>query len=301
MVGNPDVPAAVMTETRESVNGAGRSLRYPAEHGRYYTIMQFVRYNRTNPKRRAIRVNQADIVLPLPSNLREYYAMQYGDVEFDKLGGVIDTADQLVNGFLKSGGRDVGDLNWDMIGTQSVEFAQALSRRAANFFSNDLGGVIDRVTGTVVNPHVTSVFRGVGLREHVLSWKLHARTADESAAVKSIVEFIRERMHPEKKSNFLLNFPDEVYVKFFAEDNEFLHPIFKAVVTSIDADYSSDGTNAFFKGTDSPVVVNFTVNIKEVEGLTREDFTGQTDEVGVETATAEDGVTVTNGAFGGPR
>lgn len=289
-----------MAETQATVTGTATPMRYPAEHGRYYTIIQFVKYNRRNAKRRALRSNQADIVLPLPSNLREYYAMQYGDVEFDKLGGVIDTADQVINDFLNKGGKDIGDLDWANIGKQSVDFAQALSRRAANFFSDDLGGVIDRVTGTIVNPHITSVFRGVGLREHQLSWKFHARSAAESAAIKQIVEYIRLHMHPAKKSNFLLDFPDEVYVAFFAEDSEFLHPIFKSVVTSIDADYSSEGTNAFFKGTDAPVVVTMNMTIKEVEGITREDFTGEnpTFASGVETPVSDSGTAITNGALG---
>ena len=81
-------------------------------------------------------------------------------------------------------------------------------------------------------------------------------------------------MHPEKKNDFLLNFPDEVFVSFLADGNEFLYPIFKCVVTGIDTNMNSDGTNAFFRGTDQPVVIDMVITLKEVESLTREDFTG---------------------------
>lgn len=291
-----DLPSETIQTSRDNVNGVSGPLRYPAEHGRYYTVIQFVRYNRTNPKQRAIRLNQADIVLPLPSNLREYYAIQYGDVEFDKLGGALSTADKVINEYLSTGGFHDA---LSEVGAAGVEFAQAQSRVAANFFSNDLGGLIDRVTGTVVNPHITSVFRGVGLREHNLSWKLHARTPAESATIKSIVDFIRDRMHASKKSDFLLNFPDEVYVKFFAEDKDFLYPIFKAVVTSVVADPSSEGTNAFFKGTDRPVVVTLDLSLKEVEAATREDFATVADSAaGAETPTTDSGTDISNGASG---
>lgn len=272
-----------MTQSRNAVNGLPSPLRWPAEHGRYFTIIKFVQYARKNPKSQATEIPQADIILPLPSNLKEYYAMQYGDVEFDKLGGVIDTVDNVVNDYLAKGGSNLSDINLGMIGGASIELAQALSRRTANFFSNDLGGIIDRVTGNIVNPHITSVFRGVGLREHTLSWKMHAKTAAESKSISDIIAFIRNAMHPTKKSDFLLNFPDEVYVRFFAEDKPFLYPIFKCVVTSIVADKSSEGTNAFFKGSDEPVIINMEMTLKEVEGLTREDFTGE------EASTGDDG------------
>jgi len=292
-----------MAASREAVNGLPSPLRWPSEHGRYFTIIKFVKYDRKNPKTQATEIHHADIILPLPSNLREYYAMQYGDVEFDKLGGVMDTADSVINDYINSGGSTLSDLNWGDIGDNSVELSQALSRRTANFFSNDLGGVIDRVTGTIVNPHITSVFRGVSLREHSLAWKMHAKNQAESNTIRQIRDFIRSAMHPTKKSNFLLNFPDEVYVRFFAEDRPFLNPIFKCVVTSVVSDLGSEGTNAFFKETDEPVIINMELTLKEVEGLTREDF-GTTEEPlgedggSMETPTSQSGSITGTGSFG---
>jgi hypothetical protein len=270
--GNPDDPNAVIKRSREAVTGQDTPLRFPSEHGRYFTIIKFVTYNRTNPKVPAIKLDQADVVLPLPTNLREYYAIQYNDVEFDKLGGAVDAIDRVIGQYMSNGGDLMKSLEDAGAGAAGIELSQALARRTANFISDDLGGIIDRVQGNVVNPHITSVFRGVGLREHVLSWRLHPRSAKESADIRSIINLVRSKMHPTKKSDFLLNFPDEVYVKFYADSKPFLYPIFKAVVTSIDAPQSSDGTNAFYGKTDEPAFIDLTISIKEVEAVTRETF-----------------------------
>lgn len=267
-----DLPQAVIAKSRESVLGSSTPMQFPSELGRYFTIVKFVRYQRNNPKTPSIKVDQADVVLPLPANLREYYSMAYGDVELDKLGGMVDTVDRIVDQYLSGN----GSVNWNGViedaGRASVGLAEALARKTLGAVSNDVGAIIDRVQGNVVNPHITTVFRGVNLREHHLQWRLNARSAAESRSIRSIVNYVRERMHPTKKTDFLLNFPDEVYVKFYADDKPFLFPIFKAVVTGIDCPQSSEGTNAFFKETDEPVVFDVSLTLKEVEAVTRETF-----------------------------
>lgn len=274
-IGNPDLPQAVIPAARAEVTGESKAMRFPAEHGRYFTLMKFVSYKRTNPKLQAMRVDQADVVLPLPSNLREYYSLAYNDVEFDQLGGLTDSSTRIIDDYL-SGGLDAAGLTSEIL-KSGGELSEALTRRTANFISSELSGVIDRVTGTAVNPHITSVFKGVNLRSHSLQWKFVASSPEESKAITDIRDYIRNRAHPTKKSEFLLNFPDEVYVSFFAGDKPFLFQVFKSVVADVVSDLSSDGTNAFFKGTDAPVVVGFTVNLREVEGLTREDFVARDD------------------------
>jgi len=268
MATTTDNPTTTIDASRGAMNGTGASLRYPSEIGRYYTIFTFVQYSRNNPKLPSTKINQADIVLPLPANLTEYYNIMYGDQELGVFGGALNTADKVINDYISGGGLDGESLK-----NAGIGFSQALARRTANFFSSDLSSIIDVTQGTVINPHITSVFKGVALREHHFEWKLHAKDAGESATISSIINYFRDHMHPTKKSPFLLNFPDEVYVRFFAEDTPFLHTIYRAQVTSAVAERNSEGTKAFFKGTDEPVIVNFTVTLKEVEALTREDFT----------------------------
>ncbi len=275
MAGNLDVPNSVIPTARAEVNGSTVPMRFPQEHGRFFTILRFVKYRRLNPKRLATSVAQADIVLPLPSNLQEYYNISYGDESFNQTGGAIAASGQLIDMYMDGGGESL-ESRYQMFNTaaqSSVGWAQALSRGAASAIIPEASSVIDRVQGNVVNPHITSVFKGVGLREHRLSWRLHAKNAKESREIKKIRDFVRERMHPDRKDDFLLNFPDEVYVKFYADGKEFLFPIYKAVVVSINSNLSSDGTNAFFKGTDEPVIVDLEITFKEVEALTRENFT----------------------------
>lgn len=287
--GNTDVPNRVMAKARQEVNGTA-SMRYPAEHPRYFTLINFVTYKRTNPKINAIRVDQADLILPLPLNLREYYTIHYGDIAFDKLGGAANEVEALINDYLSKGG--MADMTRD-IGDAITGLSQTLARNTLGYISDDISGLFDRFVGNIVNPHVTAVFRGVNLREHTLSWRFTPRSEAESHTVRNMINFIRERMHPEKKNEFLLNFPDEVYVEFHSESRQILYPIFKSVVVGLDTNLNSEGTNAFFRSTDEPAVIDMTLVLKEVETLTREDFTGGATAGGASTAlTDADGTQV---------
>jgi hypothetical protein len=274
-IGNPDNPIEVMENSRRKVVGESTPLRFPSEAARYFTMLRFVEYKRDNPKKFSLETGTLDVILPLPSNLNEYYNISYGDDSFNQFGGVQNTVEQIYNDWASKGGSTASSFDVEGAASAFTGWSQALARGTANYFSPELGGVIDRATGNVVNPHITSVFKGVALREHSFQWRLSAKSAKESAIIKNIRDSIRNRMHPEKKSEFLLNFPDEVYIKFFADGKPFLYPIFKSVVTAVASNLSSDGTNAFFKDTDEPVIIDLSITFKEVEAVTREDFTNQ--------------------------
>ncbi len=268
MAGNQDTPGTVIDATRAGVNGTG-SLRYPAEELPYFTIIKFVKFNRTNPKSPAVQVDQADVILPLPMNLREYYQIHYSEVDFSVLGGLDEVGTQIFNEYANKG--SFTDDMWNEIGRNAPGLMKAMARKTLGFVS-DGASLFDRISTDIVNPHITSVFRGVSPREHQLSWRFSPSSPDETDALNQIKTFFRDHMHPTKKDAFLLNFPDEVYVQFWAGDRPFLYPIFKAVVRGFEAPSSSDGTNAFFAGTDSPVIVEFHLSLQEVESVTRETF-----------------------------
>jgi hypothetical protein len=267
-LGNLDLPSTNIQDTRDQVLGQA-PLQYPAEDLPYFTLMKFVKFHRTNPKASALRVDQADVVLPLPMNLREYYQVHYAEVDFSVLGGLDDVATKTFNDYAMGGGWT--DEMWDKLGMEGTSLAQAMARKTLSFVS-DGASLLDRIQENVVNPHITSVFRGVSPRDHQLSWRFSPQTPEESLELDRIKDLFRSRMHPTKKDSFLLNFPDEVYVQFFAGDRPFLFPVFKSVIRGFDAPRSSDGTNAFFHGTDAPVVVEFHLHLQEVEAATREDY-----------------------------
>jgi hypothetical protein len=264
-----DLPSENIQDSRDRVLGMA-PLQYPSEDLPYFTMIKFVTFNRTNPKLAGLRVDQADVVLPLPMNLREYYQIHYAEVDFSVLGGIDEVGTGLFRQYAETG--SMPQEMWDSLGKNTVGLTQAMARKTLGFVS-DGASLLDRIRSDIVNPHITSVFRGVSPRDHTLSWRLSATTAQESRTLSQIKDLFRDRMHPTKKDAFLLNFPDEVYVQFMAGNRQFLYPIFKAVLVGFEAPRSSDGTNAFFAGTDEPVITEFHLHLREVESATRETFT----------------------------
>lgn len=267
LAGNPDLPQNYIPTTQAAVTGQSTPMRFPSEEPRYFTIIKFVKFQRNNPKTQAVRVDQADIVLPLPINLLEQYTMNYNEVALDKLGGADQAISEFIDRYQTNGGLDADQVGqW---GEAFVNLTQALSRRAISFLSNDASGLLDRITGNVVNPHLTTIFHGVGLRSHDFRWKLAPKSAQEAQELARIRDYVRDHMHPTKKNEFLLNFPDEVYVSFHAGDRPFLYPILKSVVVDFALDPSSEGTNAFHVD-DQPVIWDMQIRFQEVETATRE-------------------------------
>jgi len=274
------LPEEAIPAGMESVTGGTSSLRFPHDHAHYFTILQFVEFKRSNPKQKAIRVDQASIVLPLPLNLHESYGIQYAEEEFGLVGGLANVTEPMVNKYIEGG--TLEDLLQEG-GQVLPDFAKSLARRTMSALIP--GGIFDRFTGTAINPHITAVFEGVHLRTHQLHWRVAPETKEDSQALRDILKYIRSRMHPTKKNEFLLNFPNEVYVKFLAGDKEILYPIFKSVVTELHVDNSADGVKAFFAGSDEPCVIEFGITLKEVEAATRETYDGNTAPGGTGTTT----------------
>lgn len=245
-------------------------LQFPASIGKMYSRFNFVRYSRNNPKiQNTAMTSTADIVLPLPFNLKEQYSMNYSGANLSWVGGAMEVIDKIIS------------QNGTLVGTEESISKQtgsdavaAVARSALSAGSSVLGSAFDVTTGTIVNPHLVNVFQGVNLRTHHFHWELSPTSSDEASTLLNIIKTFRLRMHPEKKSNsdFILNFPDQVYVTFYG--SSFLYPVFKAVVQDIQINYTDGRPNAWF--TDgAPVTFSLDITLQEVESLIREDFEQQ--------------------------
>lgn len=273
-----------MPTARDKINNTKKALtdanllRFPSSEAAYYSQFSFVQYSRSNPKLRSNAVSSsADIIMPLPFNLKEQYSINYSGSEFSWIEGGIRTFEDIV----ANGGSVNGlDGNDRQIAEQVLQgFARSTFKNTAVVQS------IDRFTGSVVNPHMVNIFQNTTLRTHNFNWQLSPTSQQEALALQNIVATFRERMHPTLRSNFILGFPDEVYVTFYG--SSFFYPVFKSVVQDVQVDYTDGRPNAWFID-GSPVTITLNITLQEVETLTREDFNG---ELATTTGTQTTGVT----------
>lgn len=258
---------------REQINAtkAGISqanlLQFPSTEAAYYSKFNFVTYSRNNPKERAVSTgSSAEITMPLPFNLQEQYSINYSGTELGWAEQAVMLAAKMIGNPGSLMAKEVVER------VKAEDLLQAMAR--STFPNSNIVQQVNRQTGTIVNPHLTNVFQNVALRQHNFNWQLSPTSQMEAIALQNIVRQFREKMHPTKRGEFIIGFPDECYVTMHG--SSFLYPVFKSVVQDVKIDYTDGRPNAWF--TDgSPVTVSLSITLQEVETLTREDFTNNSE------------------------
>lgn len=165
---------------------------------------------------------------------------------------------------------------------ETVTGAAALAlRKLANEVVPGAGALIDIKTGSVVNPYSLSLFQSVTPRAHQLVFRLVPRSQADSAMIRKIVQQFQYHSLPSRKGKFFLTMPDEVEISFFGTDK--LFKFAPCVINNVGVNYTPFGTPSFFGADNAPTGVELTLNLQEIEALTRESYEaeGVTDAFGV--------------------
>lgn len=263
------------SSVRQAVNQSKQALttanllKFPANDTAYFSTFNFVTYARNNPKVQAISTGSSvEITLPLPFNLKEQYSINYSGADLGWIEGGINAYNSIMSNPGTATAMDAASR------VQFEEVIQAFTR--STFPNSPFVQQANRFTGTVVNPHMVNIFQNVNLRTHNFQWQLSPTSPEEALVLQNITRQFREKMHPTKRTEFILGFPDEVYVTMHG--SSFLYPVFKSVVQDVQFDYTDGRPNAWF--TDgAPVTFTLSITLQEVETLTREDFMDQPTEV----------------------
>lgn len=165
---------------------------------------------------------------------------------------------------------------------ETVTGAAALAlRKLANEVVPGAGALIDIKTGSVVNPYSLSLFQSVTPRAHQLVFRLVPRSQADSAMIRKIVQQFQYHSLPSRKGKFFLTMPDELEISFFGTDK--LFKFAPCVINNVGVNYTPFGTPSFFGADNAPTGVELTLNLQEIEALTRESYEaeGVTDAFGV--------------------
>jgi hypothetical protein len=149
------------------------------------------------------------------------------------------------------------------------------------FLGAKVGGV-DKVLqgamsrqGVAINSHMAVLFDNVGFRTFNFNYRFIPRSAKESEVLKDLIKQFQIAMYPSlpAENRFLFEYPDEFRIEFAESIKSGLFQFKRCVLTDMSVNYNGDGVPRFFDGTGDPVVVDIALTFKEVEILTKEDFT----------------------------
>lgn len=122
--------------------------------------------------------------------------------------------------------------------------------------------------GIARNPHLASIFQGVGFRRHQFQYKLIARNASESNTLRAMIKSFKYGMAPQYRAgDHIFDYPNEFDISLNAGD--YLFKIGRSVLEDFTVDYTGEGTPAFFEDTGAPYSVALNMTFKEVSIVTK--------------------------------
>ena len=275
---------------------------FPKEEAQFYTALRLSEYRRPRPGAAARMSTEIFIRLPIPEQLSDNYSMELnksalGLAGMANLSGLPTIKDMYTGGAqlasaLKS---NFSGTIRDMMGKVS-QYAESVapgvvdtlgkvaSTDPAKFLAltpgvsdNIFGQAAQLQTGMVRNPHMTTLFDGVNLREFTFTWKLSPKTSEEASEMANMVTTLKRYMHPSLTlGGFAYEYPYLAEVEFVGGDyqyvNSTLPKVSKSFISGMSVNNLTQGTAAFY--TDGrPVSIDLSLGFNEVNVKTREDFT----------------------------
>ena len=235
------------------------------------TVLRFEEYNRATPSSGVSSQTTAIINLPLPMQIPDIMSMKAETYDMDfteNMGALYDavSGSSLKEVVSKFKGTFNGSTN------KNIARAIAMSPIVVNDDRRKAAGVVG---GIVKNPHTTAFFDGVNLRSYMLSWRFSPRSQSESDTLKSIIDTIRERIHPEETlGGYALDYPDLVYVDFEGEAKEYLPKFYRSFISEVSVS-SSVGEGMSFYKSGAPIYIEMTIRFNETNIITRNVLTGR--------------------------
>lgn len=265
-----DQPQVVMNQQRQDTN----VLRFPEDIGLHYILFTFSSFAQKSPIVPATVTNQKSIILPMTSNLQETYQANYKTEALGITGTAAEKLAESVRGQLKDisideeGGKKFGAALNKAFGNLSADkdfqngVAATVGARALQAVAGPIASAVSKELGATTNPNLAVLFDNIGFRSHQFSFRLFPKTQSESQILKQIIQVFRERMLPTVIGGGLgYAFPDKCQIKIMPASP---FPILECVLETMTINYAPNGP-AFFKGDGSnPVLVDITLNFKEI-------------------------------------
>jgi hypothetical protein len=207
------------------------------------------------------------MVLPMPEQVATTYGVQWQNAE-------LGTAAAALNAIQ----------NYDQITLEDV--TNRLGESAKNTITGMIQGLTgfnakdaaEMYTGTIANPFVETLFKGVNNRELPMTFKFSPRNEDETKIVREIIRRFKFHMYPEFKyksegsSYFLYPSTFDITYMIRGEHNKWLHRMSTCALTTMTVNDTAVGEYAVLQN-GSPVQITIDLVFTEMEQLSKNHFT----------------------------
>ena len=236
-----------------------------------------------------IKTPEAIILLPIPQNVQDQNAVNWGDSSLNgfELAGSEAAGDVIKSGnFAKAvygeGSAFINKLMASAVSgnlqdqTTSLFSAAALQTLNANVQTSDL---VARTTGQVLNPNMELLFKGVSLREFAFEYDLAPRDGNEAKEIKKIITTLKRAMAPRTSSDnstgsgLFISAPRVFQLQYMSGNKKhpFLHSFKPMAMKGMAVNYTGSGNYSVY-GDSTPVHMKISMNFQELNPIYFEDY-----------------------------
>lgn len=283
----PSVDSLVETARQNTQFG---QYRFPENLGPNGFVLDFVEYSYAETfaaVSQTARTNTS-IILPLPQQLQDVDNIDVKSADLGTTGalalGVFNTAKGGSSAILSTvqkmmeGSESLGSSIGEAARTgdfttlsSSLNDYLGFAARNAMTLSPELSLAADVATGTAINPHTTLNFDGVSLKEFTFTWQLAPQSAEESDALRNIVEKIKSHILPKTVglgsapglSRAILKYPDIARIRLNGVAQQYFPNFNPGMVSNFTVDYTPQG-NVLLEG-GKPAIVNMSLSFQEAQ------------------------------------
>jgi hypothetical protein len=219
------------------------------------------------------------VVLPIPNGISDTNSADWGANSMNALEAALAAA--AFTGITEGLGAGVESFGKSL--SAAVGEDKTGRGLGAAFAGAALGGqsgaILSRADGAVINPNLELLFNGPQLRPFQFTFKLSARSKDESKEIIKILNFFKRGMSPIKtESNLFLKAPNTFKIQYLhlgqsGKDHPYIGRIKECALQSVTVSYTPEGQYATF--TDGVMVsYQMQMQFQELEPIFNSDYDG---------------------------
>lgn len=230
----------------------------------FYIQIQFVSYQKRSVFSPPFLQPLGGVTLPIPKKINDQQTVVWQAVEGGAIASAIEAGRAASDFGRAAGGRP------SFLGVAGAGVAAGAATAAINA-SGGIGQLIGGYAGLAPNPFLTMLFKSGDFKDHTFNWTFTPHNAGESETLANIFNYFKFNMLPSRAfGGLLLGYPNIALIRLFP--NDFFTYRFKpCAVISTAVDYSGAGQPSFFEN-GAPTVMNFSLQLKEIELWMQEDF-----------------------------
>lgn len=219
-----------------------------------------------------------EIYLYMPENAVNPQSVSWDNAKFGYGGKLFEGG---VNSATEAWDTWGANLTTEGLGGNIAEFATNVGYRAGLSIGNASAAimgssatgedVLAHVHGRIPNPYIVKIFRGHDFRTFGFSFKFAPFNVSDCFEIHNIIKSFRAYSLPEHSSNAtFLDYPMEFQIEYQwkGRRNEWLHKFKRAVLTTINLNYTSQGMFSVHRN-GFPTSIEFTMSFTEIEKLFR--------------------------------